>query len=78
MRTRTPIPQPVKNIYSVSSHLFGGEAIHTNNKGNSPTLPAAEIHERMVQPRQEGAVVLVMVFMSLMLGFMVRVIMMHI
>jgi len=45
-----------------------------NYKGDSPTLPATEIHERVMEPRQEGAVMIaekpvVMFLVSRMVAF---------
>jgi len=48
-----------------------------DNKGDSPTLPVTEIHEGVVQSRQEGAVMLVKMSVFLMLKFIAWVTMSH-
>jgi hypothetical protein len=53
MQIRTPKQAMV-------SHPFRQEGyIHTDNQGNSPTLSESGIREGVVQPQQEGAVMVV-------------------
>jgi len=50
---------PVRDNGKDPEHADEDTDTAADNKGDSPTLPAAEIHERMVEPRQKGAVMLV-------------------